>query len=169
LIERFGVESEVFLSMNTAGKALGASGAFVAGDAWAIEYLVQKARSFIFSTAPLPAIADALKTAIEIVREENQRREKLLNLSEFFRQLLNENGIKVSFENSQIVPIVIGESKKAVKIAAALQTRGFDVRAVRPPTVPANTARLRVSLNVGLTEEILRQFVDNLTRVISEN
>ena len=169
LIEESGIEDAVFLSMNTAGKALGAAGAFVAGDDWAIEYLINKARSFIFSTAPPPAVADALQASIEIVRAEKERREKLLNLSKFLRNLLNENGIEVSPENSQIVPVIIGESKKALLIAENLQAKGFDVRAIRPPTVPENTARLRVSLNVGLTEEILREFVDNLTEIINEN
>ncbi|MDQ6786575.1 MAG: 8-amino-7-oxononanoate synthase [Acidobacteriota bacterium] len=169
LIEEFGIEKEVFLSINTAGKALGVSGAFVAGDDWAIEYLINRARSFIFSTAPLPAIADALQKAIEIASNEKERREKLLDLSKFFRDLLNETGIKVSLENSQIVPVIIGNSSRAIKIAEDLQANGFDVRAIRPPTVTENTARLRVSLNAGLTEEILREFADNLTRIIAEN
>lgn len=169
LIEAFGIEAEVFLSINTAGKALGAAGAFVAGDRAAIEYLINKARSFIFSTAPPPAIAAVLQTSIEIARKEKARRAKLLNLSEFFRELLNENGINVSLENSQIVPVLIGDSKRAVEIAEELQTKGFDVRAIRPPTVPENTARLRVSLNVDLTEEILREFVNHLTIAIRQN
>ncbi len=162
LIEESGIETDVFLSVNTAGKALGASGAFVAGDHWAIEYLINKARSFVFSTAPLPAIADALETSIEIVCDEKDRREKLLNLSKFFRQLLNENGVDVLPDNSQIIPVLVGDSRKAVKIAAALQTSGFDVRAIRPPTVPENTARLRISLNIGLSEKVLREFVGEL-------
>lgn len=166
LIEEFGIEKDVFLSMNSAGKALGAAGAFVAGNSRAIEYLINKARSFIFSTAPLPAIADALSTAIEIIRNEKDRREKLLNISIFFRCLLNEKGIKVSVENSQIVSVLIGESGKAIKIAADLQTSGYDVRAIRPPTVAENTARLRVSLNVGLSEEILHQFVNELALIV---
>ena len=168
LIEKFGIETNVFLSMNTAGKALGASGAFVAGADWAIEYLINKARSFIFSTAPLPAIAGALQTSIEIVRIENERREKLLNLARFFRKLLNENGFKVSDEISQIVPVLIGDSRRAVFIAERLQASGFDVRAVRPPTVSENTARLRISLNVGLSEEILQSFVKELAAIIDE-
>lgn len=169
LIEQLGIETEVFLSMNTAGKALGVSGAFVAGDEEAIELLINRARSFIFSTAPLPAIANGLKTAIEIVRKEKERREKLLNLSKFLRELLKENGIEVSPENSQIIPVIIGDSNKAVKIAENLQAKGFDVRAIRPPTVAENSERLRVSLNSGLTEEILREFVGNLTRIIDED
>lgn len=166
LIEEYGVEADVFLSMNTAGKALGAAGAFVAGSDWAIEYLINKARSFIFSTAMLPAIASALQSSIEIVQTENERREKLLNLARFFRELLNENGFAVSNETSQIVPVLIGDSRRAVFVAERLQANGFDVRAVRPPTVSENTARLRVSLNVGLTEEILRRFVVELAAII---
>lgn len=168
LIEEFGIERQIFLSMNTAGKALGASGAFVAGSDWAIEYLINKARSFIFSTAPLPAIADALQAAISIVETEKQRRERLLDLSKFFRGLLAENGFYVAPENSQIVPVVISDSGKAVEIAGRLQSAGYDVRAVRPPTVPDNTARLRVSLNAGLSEKTLREFVSELTRIIYE-
>jgi 8-amino-7-oxononanoate synthase len=164
LIGHFKIEKDVFLSINTAGKALGVSGAFIAGDIWAIEYLINKCRSFIFSTAPLPATADALKVALEIVETEKGSRERLLNLSRFFRELLNENGILVPLDNSQIVPILIGDSKKAVKIAESLQAKGFDVRAIRPPTVPENTSRLRVSLNVGLTKEIMREFIIKLNK-----
>ncbi len=169
LIEESGIENNVFLSMNTAGKALGVSGAFVAGGDWAIEYLINKARPFIFSTAPLPAVSSALQTAICIVQKEKERRENLLNLSEFFRGLLHENRIKVSGETSQIVPVIIGESERAVKVAESLQRLGFDVRAIRPPTVPENTSRLRVSLNVNLTKEILNEFVSHLIRVMREN
>lgn len=162
LIEEFGLENQVFLSINTAGKALGVSGAFVAGNDSAIEYLIQKARSFIFSTANVPAVADALKAAIEIAENEFERRERLLHLSRFLREKLNENGIFVPADNSQIVPVIVGESEKAVKIAGNLQAKNFDVRAIRPPTVPENTSRLRVSLNTNLTEEILESFVSAL-------
>ncbi len=162
LIEQFGIEKDVFLSINTAGKALGVSGAFVAGSDSAIEYLINKCRSFIFSTAPLPAIADALKTAIEIVQNEKERREKLFELSQFFCDLLIENQFDAPADATQIVPIIIGESERAVKVAENLQVKGFDVRAIRPPTVPQGSSRLRVSLNVNLTEEILRDFVNEL-------
>lgn len=166
LIEEFGIEQEVFLSLNTAGKALGVSGAFVAGNALAIDYLVQKCRSFIFSTAPPPALAVALAKSIEIIQNEPERRAKLLDLSLFLRKKLREAGIDVSLENSQIIPILIGESEKAVLISEKLQAEGFDVRAIRPPTVAEGTARLRVSLNVGLTEEMLRKFVVLLVKYL---
>jgi 8-amino-7-oxononanoate synthase len=159
LIEEFGIKDEVFLSVNTAGKALGVSGAFVAGNPLPIEYLIQKARSFIFSTAPVPAVADALKIAIEIAEKEPERRKRLLYLSRFLCEKLAENGISNPVFNTQIIPIIIGDSEKAVEIAKNLQAKGFDVRAIRPPTVPENTSRLRVSLNSGLTEKILEDFV----------
>ncbi len=164
LIEGFGVENDVFLSVNTAGKALGVSGAFVAGSELAIEYLINRCRSFIFSTAPIPAVADALFESISIVEFETERRERLLQLSRFLRDLLNENGIKVPLDNSQIIPIMIGESEKAVRIANALQSDGFDVRAIRPPTVAVGTSRLRVSLNADLSDKTLQDFVNELTK-----
>ncbi|MBA2619630.1 MAG: 8-amino-7-oxononanoate synthase [Acidobacteria bacterium] len=169
LIEQFGIEKDVFLSINTAGKALGAAGAFVAGEDWAIEFLIQKARSFIFSTAPPPAVADAISTSVEIVKKEPERRKKLFRLSQKFCDLLLDAGIDAPADETQIIPITIGDSKKAVKIAESLQEKGFDVRAIRPPTVPENTARLRVSLNVGLTEMIVQEFVGELAKTIREN
>jgi 8-amino-7-oxononanoate synthase len=159
LIEEFGIADDVFLSVNTAGKALGVAGAFVAGNRLPIEYLIQKARAFIFSTAPVPAVADALKTAIEIAEKEPVRRKRLLYLSKFLCEKLRENGISNPIFNTQIIPIIIGDSEKAVEIAGNLQAKGFDVRAIRPPTVPENTSRLRVSLNAGLTEKLLEDFV----------
>jgi 8-amino-7-oxononanoate synthase len=169
LIEEFGIENACFLSINTMGKALGTSGAFVAGSDLAIEYLIQKARSFIFSTAPVPAVTGAMKAAIEIAENEPERRMRLLHLSKFLREKLNENGVAVPRDNSQIVPVLIGESERSVKIAENLQAKKFDVRAIRPPTVPQNTSRLRVSLNADLTEEILEDFVAALKRALREN
>jgi 8-amino-7-oxononanoate synthase len=162
LIEEFGTENDVFLSVNTAGKALGVSGAFVAGSEIAIEFMINKCRSFMFSTAPIPGVADALIESISIVEFEAERRERLLQLSRFFRDLLNENGIEVPLDNSQIIPIMIGDSDKAVRIANALQWDGFDVRAIRPPTVADGTSRLRISVNTGLSKEIFQDFVGKL-------
>ena len=164
LIEQFGIEKDVFLSINTAGKGLGAAGAFVAGSNLAIEYLINKCRSFIFSTAPIPSIADALKTAIEIIEKEKERRAKLQNLCGFFGELLAENGFEAPKDKTQIVPIIIGDGEKSVKIAESLQTKGFDIRAIRPPTVAEGSSRLRVSLNVNLTKDVLSDFVRALKK-----
>lgn len=166
LIEEFGIGNRVFLSLNTAGKALGVSGAFVAGSDWAIEYLINKCRSFIFSTAPIPAITEALKVSIEIIKAEKERREKLIEVSKYFRELLQNNEFRVDENSTQIVPIIIGESEKTIEIAQNLQREGFDVRAIRPPTVPQNSARLRVSLNVGLSKDMLENFVNSLVKYL---
>ncbi len=166
LIEEYGIEDDVFLSINTAGKALGVSGAFVAGSNLAIEYLINKCRSFIFSTAPIPAIADALKVSIEIIEKESELRDGLNNLIKTFRKLLFDHEFLVPEDETQIIPIIIGDSKKALKIAEKMQLHGFDVRAIRPPTVAEGTARLRVTLNFGLTEEILKDFVGTLRKEI---
>jgi 8-amino-7-oxononanoate synthase len=151
-----GLAEDVFVSINTAGKAMGVSGAFVAGSAEAIEYLIQRARPFIFSTAPPPAIAAALEASLEVIVDEPERRERLLARARYLREQLGLAG------DSPIIPIIIGENERAVAVARELQAAGFDVRAIRPPTVPTGTARLRVTVNQGLSEEVLDRFVEAL-------
>jgi 8-amino-7-oxononanoate synthase len=158
-IEEMGTGEAVFISVNPAGKALGVAGAFVAGPAWAIEYLEQRARPFIFSTAAPPAIAAALNASLDVIAAEPERRQRVRFLARYLRQRLAEEGMAVAPCDSPIVPVIIGENDRAVAVAAALQQAGFDVRAIRPPTVPQDTARLRISINVGLSEEILARFV----------
>jgi len=155
LIEEFGIGSDMFLSVNTAGKALGVAGAFVAGPRWAIDYLVQRSRSFIFTTAPPPALAFALIRSLAIVEMEEERRARLASICKRFNALLRENGLAAPQMATQIVPIVIGGSRETVDAAARLQDLGLDIRAIRPPTVPEGTARLRISLNTGISDEVL--------------
>ena len=156
MIEQTGIEDSVFVSVNTAGKAMGVAGAFVAGPAWAIDYLVQRARPFIFSTGSPPPIAAALDASLTVIQNEPERRALLLENSALLRSILKEKG------NSQIIPVVLGDNDRACNIAMELQKEGFDVRAIRPPTVPAGTARLRISVNVGLSEATLRRFASTL-------
>ena len=142
-----------FVSINTAGKALGVSGAFVAGPGWAIEYLVQRARPFVFSTAPPPALADALDASLDVVAAEPERRERLLARVRQYRasRLCAAPVVAVSAEGSQIIPVVDRRQRAARwRSPRALQAEGFDVRAIRPPSVPPGTARLRVSVNAGV-------------------
>lgn len=155
LIEAAG-NPPVWISINAAGKALGAAGAFVAGPAWAIEYLVQRARPFIFSTAAPPAIAAAIDAALDLVAAEPERRARVLELARLLRERL---GLE---PGSQIIPVPIGENDRAIAIAEELQRDGFDIRAIRPPTVPPGTARLRISVNAGLNVEQLEGFADSL-------
>ena len=166
LIEEHGIGDRVFLSVNTAGKALGVAGAFVAGPAWAIEYLIQRARPFIFSTAPPPALAAALEPSLDVIEQEPERRALLLERAAMLRIRLLMAGVPVTPGTSHIVPVVIGDNDLAVAVAEAMQAQGFDVRAIRPPSVPPGTARLRISVNVNLTDEHIHQFVASLTSAL---
>lgn len=159
LAEQCGVERSVFLSINAAGKALGAAGAFVAGPAWAIEYLIQRARPFIFSTAAPPAITAAIDAALDLIAAEPERRQHLLSLAQYLRDKLGAPGV------SQIIPVMFGANERALAAAEALRTAGFDVRAIRPPTVPSGTARLRISVNTKLSENDLDRFATTLSAV----
>ena len=163
-----GLAPEAMLTVNTAGKALGVSGAFVAGPEWAIEYLVQRARPFIFSTAAPPAVAAALDAALTVVEEEPWRRSRVLERAAYLRRRLASVGIRVPDGSSQIIPVVLGGNERAMRVAESLQDRGFDARAIRPPSVPEGTARLRLSLNAGLTEDTLDQFTDALSAAMKE-
>jgi 8-amino-7-oxononanoate synthase len=147
-----GPADAAFLSINTAGKALGVSGAFVSGPAWAIESLVQRARPFIFSTAPPPALAAAVEAALDVIAAEPERRARLLARAAYLRERLSVPG------TSQIIPVILGSNERAVEAASKLRREGFDVRAIRPPTVPPGTARLRISVNANLSEEVLDRF-----------
>ena len=152
-----GLAENAFVSINAAGKALGVSGAFVAGSADAIELLNQRARTFIFSTAPPPAVAAALEASLEVIATEPERRARLLARARYLRQRLGLDG------DSPIIPIIIGENERAVAVARELQAAGFDVRAIRPPTVPVGTACLRITVNQGMSEEVLDRFIEALT------
>jgi 8-amino-7-oxononanoate synthase len=162
IVEAAGIAEDVFLSINPAGKALGVGGAFVAGAAWAIDYMIQYARPFIFSTAPPPSMAYALDAALDLIGSEPERRSRVLELTAFLRALLTQIGISAPPRGSQIIPVHLGDNTRATNVAGALQAEGFDVRAIRPPTVPEGTSRLRISVNLTLREADLRRFVHSL-------
>jgi 8-amino-7-oxononanoate synthase len=168
LIEACGIERDVCLSVNTAGKALGVSGAFVAGPAWAIGYLIQRARPFIFSTAPPPSLAAALEASLHIIEREPQRRARLTSRVQYFRNALRAAGVPVPDGFAQIIPIVLGDNDRVLLAAGELQARGFDVRAIRPPSVAPGTARLRIAVNVGLSDETIDRFVDVLAATLRD-
>src|SRR5437773_8231950 len=155
LLEEAGIDPNSCISINTAGKALGVSGAFVAGPAWAIEYLIQRARPFIFSTAPPPPVADALSASLDVVAAEPERRARLASRVTRLHDALSEQGLALPCGPSHILPLVIGDNARAIAAADALQAQGFDVRAIRPPSVPPGTARLRISANALLDDETI--------------
>jgi len=168
LIEQLGLDPNACLSINTAGKALGVAGAFVAGPAWAIEFLIQRARPFIFSTAPPPAVAAALTASLDVIRTEPERRARLASRVALLHDALERHGLVFPCQRSHILPILLGDNSRALAAADALQADGFDVRAVRPPSVPEGTARLRISINVGLDDETIDRFAAALVDVFKK-
>jgi 8-amino-7-oxononanoate synthase len=156
-----GLPHDRLISLHTCGKALGVAGALVCARADIIDYLVNFARPFIFSTAPMPLQALLVQKALDLSAAEPWRRDRLKTLQTFVAARLQNLTI-----HSPIVPIVIGEDAKAVAIAERLQAQGFDIRAIRPPTVPAGTARLRLSLNANLTEDELGAFAQALSPLL---
>jgi 8-amino-7-oxononanoate synthase len=166
LLEEHGLDAAACVSINTAGKALGVSGAFVAGPAWAIDYLIQRARPFVFSTAAPPALAAAIGASLDVIAAEPDRRTQLMDRVKRLRAAMSAFGLPVPASFSQIVPVVIGENERALDAAAALQAQGFDVRAIRPPSVAPGTARLRISVNVTLTDDAIDTFARALAAVV---
>lgn len=135
--------------LRTCGKALGAEGALICGPAVMRAMLVNRARPFVFSTAPSPLMAAAVRAAIGLARHGDARRAELRARLAEAERLLCPLGIAAT--DSPIVPVILGEDARAMAIAAALQDQGFDVRGIRPPTVPAGTARLRLSITLNAT------------------
>ncbi|HEY1876308.1 MAG TPA: 8-amino-7-oxononanoate synthase [Rhizomicrobium sp.] len=134
------------ISLHTCGKALGASGALVCLPRLYRDFMVNRGRAFIYSTAPSPLMAAVVRASLKIVAGAQQERAQLAALVRHCEAGLKKLGLSVS--GSQIQPVIIGEDRRAVALAHALQERGHDIRAIRPPTVPEGTARLRLALNL---------------------
>jgi len=147
-LEQFGLqpESPVIL-LGTLGKAFGTFGAFIAGDEDLIEYLIQQARTYIYTTALPPAVAEATRASLRIVQEEGWRREALSARIAQFRAGARQLGLRLLESTTPIQPIILGEAQAAVAASDALRARGILVPAIRPPTVPAGSARLRVTFS----------------------
>lgn len=155
-------QHDVPVLMATLGKALGVAGAFVAGSAALIDGLVQFARSHVYTTAMPPALAAAALAAIGVARHEGWRRDKLAQLIVHFRRGAAERGIDLLDSRTPIQPVRVGDSDAALRVAAALEVRGFFVPAIRPPTVPAGQARLRITLSAIHSECDVERLLDAL-------
>ncbi len=168
LAERFGVARRAAAVVSTGGKALAAAGAFVAGPAVLVDFLVNRCRSFIFSTAASPLVVLALEEALDRVVAEPERRRRVLARAGRLRSTLVAAGLDCGpppgpeGEASPIVPVILEENRRALEVADRLQAAGFDVRAIRPPTVAPGSARLRISVHADHSEETL----DRLARAI---
>ncbi|MGZ8898788.1 MAG: aminotransferase class I/II-fold pyridoxal phosphate-dependent enzyme [Limisphaerales bacterium] len=163
LIDEFGLTSQVEIQMGTLGKALGSAGGYIAGSAVLIDYLINKARSFIFSTAPPPGVAAASSAALELLRSA-EGAELLGRLRANIHQFSSETGTKPPAENSPIVPMLIGAEDEALKVSAALFEAGFLVPAIRYPTVARNQARLRFTFSAAHTADEISALSSALRR-----
>ena len=160
--EQLGVEEGVHVRIGTLSKALGCVGGFVAGSRTLVEWLVNRARSYVFSTAGPAAAAAAAVAALEIICSEPQRGERLLVRAESLRSELAAQGWNVGRSASQIIPIIVGDCRWAVELSDALRQRRLLVPAIRPPTVPEGEACLRISLTSGHTDEMIAALLSAL-------
>ncbi|MFN0217749.1 MAG: 8-amino-7-oxononanoate synthase [Hyphomicrobium sp.] len=155
------------ISLHTCGKALGVMGALVLCSTSLRDYLVNRARPFIYATAPSPLVAAAVRAAFQIVQREPERRQRLHDRIAFAdRELRVKTAIAPS--GSQIQPILIGTDDKAVALSQALQARGFDIRAIRPPTVPDGTARLRMTITLHSEEAAISALIAEFANAEAE-
>ena len=149
------------VALHTCGKALGAMGALVTGPQVLCDFLVNRSRPFIYATAPSPLIAAIVRAALLVCRFDSPRRQKLASLVAFAgAQLSQQCGIEPS--GTHIQPVIVGADERATRLATAMQERGYDIRAVRPPTVPEGTARLRISLTLNVDEAQVAAMVATL-------
>ena len=153
------------LMLGTLGKALGSFGAFVAGDRVYIDHLKQFARTYTYTTALPPAVAEASRTALSILQDEPWRQEQLHQNIEYFRKCVADIGLELMSSQTPIQPLVLGDEKNALAASQILENMGIWVSAIRPPTVPADTARLRITLTAEHKREHIVQLLEGLQQI----
>ena len=167
LAEKHGLTKKIDIIMGTFGKALGSYGAYAAASARLIDYCINRARSFIYSTALPPSVIGASIGGIKMLAEEPARRSVLLEKAKYFRSLLKENSLKV-MGNAQIVPVFVGENYAALNISKSLYENALFALAVRPPTVPAGKARIRFSITCNHSEDDIKKAADVLKHAFKQ-
>jgi 8-amino-7-oxononanoate synthase len=166
IIEEDNVSSGIDIAMGTFGKALGSYGAYVATSRELVAFFVNRARTFIYSTALPPAVVGATLASLYLVKSEPQLRLDLHEKVAYFKKQLRKNGLKDDPGPTQIIPVMVGDSAKALAVAEELRRKNVYVKAVRPPTVPEGTARLRFSITRYHQEEDLKECARNLASAL---
>lgn len=164
-VEHFGLDSRHILQMGTLSKALGSSGGFIAGPKDFVSYLVNTARSFIYTTAPPPAVAAAASAALAVIRQEPQRRVMLWRNREFLHHGLVTMGFQLTDTQSPILPIMVNDPELGVQMSQHLRAEGVWIPAVRPPTVPRGTSRLRITVTADHSLEHLETALRALRKI----
>jgi 8-amino-7-oxononanoate synthase len=164
-LAHFELDSERVAYVGTLGKAAGVSGAFVAGSVPFIELLIQRARAYIYTTASPPSLAAALMKSVEIMQNEDWRRQRLTALSTRVARRLQLRTWRLFPSQTAIQPVIVGENAEAVEASDALADSGILVPAIRPPTVPKGSARLRISLSAAHTDADVDRLIETLRRI----
>lgn len=168
MVAELGLSDKVFAVVHTCGKALASMGAFVCGSEVLKRYLINHARSFIFSTAMPPYFAQQIRAALRLAVEMRQERGHLHAVSQLLRSRLQALRLETGASASQIIPLLVGANDAALRLAHHLQLRGFAVRAIRPPTVPEGTARLRFSMTARISMQQVEHLADAIAEYFSE-
>lgn len=167
LIEYFGINDAVTLSINGLGKAFGVYGAFIAGSSVIIDFIKQKARSLIFTTALPPMLAEGIKEALHLIQKGDRQHKLFLNMDYLYRKLSSHGLIKHKpIINTPIIPIILKENEQVLYLAYHMGLAGFDIKAIRPPSVPVNEARLRITANINHNRDLIDTFIASLTKLI---
>jgi 8-amino-7-oxononanoate synthase len=154
--------------LHTCGKALGVSGALVGASRILCDYLINHARSFIFATAPSPLAAASVREALHILSDEPERQQELQKMIRWANEQASRY-LRMEGSGSQIIPVIIGDSARTLRIAQQMQADGFDIRAIRPPTVPANTARLRIAITLNVDPATVSCMFERLSQIMTQD
>lgn len=168
LAEHFQLESDIDIQMGTLSKAVGTFGAYCCGSKELIEFLINKARSFIYTTGMPPSTASASIKAIEIIRGESHLRENLWKNTQMLKIGLKAAGFNTLNSVTPIIPVLIGDSQKAVTFSECLMTEGIYISAIRPPTVPENTARLRITVTAKHDQNDINELLIKINKIGKE-
>lgn len=156
--------AENVITLHTCGKALGASGGLLCMAQVLKDFMINRARPFIYATAPSPLLAAVVRAALSLCRNQPERRDRLAALVAFAGERLQRIGVVPS--GSQIQPVILGAPERAVAVAKRLQELGYDIRAIRPPTVPEETSRLRLSFTLNVTRDIVLRMIGDLEKAL---
>lgn len=168
-LQHFSLSNDTLpIYMATLGKAIGTAGAFIAGSDDLIETIVQNARTYIYTTAMPPAIAEATRCSLQIVQNEPRHLNNLNNNIAYFKHCCNQTALPVERSQTAIQPLMIGDDEKAIRISQQLFDQGFLVTAIRPPTVPKGTSRLRITLSAKHTHEHIDLLIDALNHLLKK-
>jgi 8-amino-7-oxononanoate synthase len=169
-LQQLGLRSSQLIYIGTLGKAAGVSGAFVCADPRVVEWLLQRARTYVYATASAPALAQALLASLDIINGEEGRalRAKLNHLIAMWRTGIRLQRWQLPDSPTAIQPLIIGSNREALRVGQRLRELGLWLPVIRPPTVPEGSARLRISLSAAHTEEQVQRLIDVIAQLESE-